>query len=179
MTRRAISKRVRFEVFKRDGFTCRYCGAAPPAVVLEVDHIEPLAEGGADTEDNLLTACFGCNRGKGAVPLDIVPETVGARGARLREAEDQLRAYRGLIAEIEEREEADVWTVIKILYATDRTTHDRFQSVRTFLKRMDLDQVHDAARIAVGRGLFWSESKLFRYFCGVCWNMIREANERE
>ncbi len=29
-----ISKRLRFEVFKRDGFVCQYCGNHPPAVVL-------------------------------------------------------------------------------------------------------------------------------------------------
>lgn len=32
---------LRFEVFKRDNFTCRYCGQAPPTAILEVDHIIP------------------------------------------------------------------------------------------------------------------------------------------
>lgn len=44
MTRKPISKKLRFEVFKRDGFRCAYCGKFPPAVILEVDHIEPIME---------------------------------------------------------------------------------------------------------------------------------------
>lgn len=33
--RKSISKKLRFEVFKRDGFTCQYCGRMAPDVVLE------------------------------------------------------------------------------------------------------------------------------------------------
>lgn len=60
----ALSKRVRFEIFKRDSFTCQYCGKRPPNVVLEVDHIDPLSNGGSDDQINLTTSCFDCNRGK-------------------------------------------------------------------------------------------------------------------
>ena len=59
-----ISKRTRFEIFKRDGFTCQYCNRKPPDVTLEVDHIDPRAAGGSNAEINLVTACFDCNRGK-------------------------------------------------------------------------------------------------------------------
>lgn len=59
------SKKLRFEVFKRDCFTCQYCGAQPPNTTLEVDHIHPVAEGGKTAIDNLITACEPCNRGKG------------------------------------------------------------------------------------------------------------------
>jgi len=62
---RSISKRLRFEVFKRDDFTCQYCGAQPPKVVLEVDHMHPVAEGGTGDAENLITSCDKCNRGKG------------------------------------------------------------------------------------------------------------------
>jgi 5-methylcytosine-specific restriction endonuclease McrA len=37
----AVSVRTRFEVFKRDDFTCQYCGRKSPDVVLEADHIVP------------------------------------------------------------------------------------------------------------------------------------------
>lgn len=60
----SLSKKTRFEIFKRDGFTCQYCGQQPPAVKLEVDHIDPKANGGSDIEINLITSCFDCNRGK-------------------------------------------------------------------------------------------------------------------
>jgi 5-methylcytosine-specific restriction endonuclease McrA len=47
-------------------FRCRYCGRPGSArgVVLHVDHVVPLAAGGATAEDNLLTACDECNLGK-------------------------------------------------------------------------------------------------------------------
>lgn len=68
-TRKSLSKRVRFEVFKRDKFTCQYCGAKAPDVVLHVDHIHPVADGGTNDVLNLVTSCAGCNGGKGAKPL--------------------------------------------------------------------------------------------------------------
>jgi hypothetical protein len=64
MTRKAIRKSVRFEVFKRDSFTCQYCGQKAPDVVLEVDHITPVADGGDNAILNLVTACRACNAGK-------------------------------------------------------------------------------------------------------------------
>ena len=63
--RKAISKKTRFEVFKRDRFTCTYCGRKAPDVILEVDHIVPVAEGGKNNLMNLVTSCRDCNRGKG------------------------------------------------------------------------------------------------------------------
>ena len=62
--RKGISKSTRFEVFKRDSFTCQYCGKSAPDVVLEVDHINPVSKGGDNDISNLITACFDCNRGK-------------------------------------------------------------------------------------------------------------------
>lgn len=68
--RKAVSKRVRFEVFKRDNFACQYCGAQSPDVILHVDHINPVAGGGDSDIMNLVTSCEPCNLGKGAKPLD-------------------------------------------------------------------------------------------------------------
>ncbi len=68
--RKSLSKKIRFEVFKRDSFKCQYCGKASPDVILEVDHIKPVSEGGTNDMTNLITACFDCNRGKSNVLLD-------------------------------------------------------------------------------------------------------------
>lgn len=68
-TRQSIPSKLRFEVFKRDKFICQYCGAKAPDVLLQVDHIHPVAEGGGNDILNLLTSCQSCNGGKGAVPL--------------------------------------------------------------------------------------------------------------
>lgn len=63
--RKNISNKTRFEVFKRDSFTCQYCGRSAPDVVLQVDHINPVAEGGENDIINYVTSCFECNNGKG------------------------------------------------------------------------------------------------------------------
>lgn len=68
--RQGIPKSVRFEVFKRDAFTCQYCGSKAPDVVLHVDHIEPLSKGGTNEIINLITSCVSCNSGKSDVRLD-------------------------------------------------------------------------------------------------------------
>lgn len=70
MTKReSLSKKTRFEVFKRDGFKCQYCGKSAPDVVLEVDHIVPVCCGGDNEMLNLVTSCFDCNRGKSGTEL--------------------------------------------------------------------------------------------------------------
>ncbi|MCR4411673.1 MAG: HNH endonuclease [Thermoguttaceae bacterium] len=51
-------------MFKRDSFTCQYCGRKAPDVLLEVDHIDPVAKGGAHDILNLITSCKDCNAGK-------------------------------------------------------------------------------------------------------------------
>lgn len=62
--RKAISKKIRFEVFKRDSFKCQYCGVSAPDAILNVDHIDPVFNGGSNELINLITSCFDCNSGK-------------------------------------------------------------------------------------------------------------------
>lgn len=71
--RKPLSKRLRFEVFKRDLFRCRYCGRSAPEVALSVDHIEPVSKGGTDDLLNLVTSCFDCNSGKSNRKLSDEP----------------------------------------------------------------------------------------------------------
>ena len=113
----AISKRDRFEVFKRDGFKCQYCGKTPPEVTLEVDHINPKSRKGKDDINNLITACFDCNRGKGAVPLDKVPNTLKLNLEILLEKELQLKEYNKFIAKIERRINKDINEIDEIYHS--------------------------------------------------------------
>ena len=62
--RKDISKKTRFEIFKRDSFTCQYCGRKAPDVLLVIDHIEPVSKGGTNDILNLITSCQECNAGK-------------------------------------------------------------------------------------------------------------------
>jgi 5-methylcytosine-specific restriction endonuclease McrA len=62
---RSISRAMRTRVLERDGFRCRRCGRGRDhGVVLEVDHILPVAAGGRAIESNLQTLCEDCNGGK-------------------------------------------------------------------------------------------------------------------
>lgn len=70
MRRKALTKKVRFEVLKRDKFTCQYCGAKAPDVLLHVDHVTPVCNGGTSDILNLISSCEPCNLGKGGRPLD-------------------------------------------------------------------------------------------------------------
>lgn len=62
--RKPISNKIRFEIFKRDSFTCQYCGKKAPDIVLEIDHITPVKHRGKNDILNLITSCFECNSGK-------------------------------------------------------------------------------------------------------------------
>jgi len=70
--RKGLSRRTRFEIFKRDGFVCKYCGRSPAAAPLHVDHVVPVIDGGSSGPENLVTACDDCNLGKSAVSLDDI-----------------------------------------------------------------------------------------------------------
>ena len=102
--RKSISKKTRFEVFKRDKFMCQYCGAASPDVVLHVDHIKPVKSGGDNTMLNLVTACAPCNSGKGWHELsdDSAVRAQRAALAEMQERRNQIelqRIWRDQIAE--------------------------------------------------------------------------------
>lgn len=103
----AVSKRLRYEILRRDNHACRYCGAAAPSVKLNVDHVIPQSLGGSDAPSNLVTACADCNGGKtsslpDAMPVADVDQDTLRRAAELKQAAErqQTRAafYCHLIA---------------------------------------------------------------------------------
>jgi 5-methylcytosine-specific restriction endonuclease McrA len=54
---------TRRNVFQRDGHRCQYCGTTREP--LSIDHVLPRSRGGADSWDNVTTACLSCNVRKG------------------------------------------------------------------------------------------------------------------
>lgn len=92
VSRTAIPKRIRFEVFKRDSFKCQYCGATAPDVLLEIDHIKAVASGGTNDITNLIVACQACNSGKSDKPLDENTAVAKSRTQleQLQERREQL-----------------------------------------------------------------------------------------
>lgn len=65
--RTLMTKKLREFIKTRDNFTCCNCGNSvyiEPNLLLEIDHIIPVAKGGRTVEDNLQTLCWKCNRAK-------------------------------------------------------------------------------------------------------------------
>ena len=63
----------RRNIYKRDRYTCQYCGAQPGSEELTVDHVNPRSQGGISTWENCVLACVGCNKRK----ADRTPEQAG------------------------------------------------------------------------------------------------------
>lgn len=60
---RAVLKLTRRELFRRDNYTCQYCGKKTPD--LTVDHVIPRHMGGRHIWTNVVAACPACNHRKG------------------------------------------------------------------------------------------------------------------
>ncbi len=153
MERKTISKKIRFEVFKRDKFTCQYCGRKAPDVVLNVDHITPVAEGGTNDMLNLITACFSCNNGKRATPLD--------KNAALDKQRKQLEELQERREQIEMMFEwkqsledlSDYSTSLLVEYIESLITPHKIKEagllkVKSYLKQFGLDEVLEAVDIS-------------------------------
>ncbi len=174
--RQAVGKRVRFEVFKRDGFKCMYCGAHPPDVLLQCDHIEPVSLGGSNEPDNLITACQPCNIGKSNIPLSAVPTSLADKAALVIERESQIAGYEAVMKARRMRIEADAEEVLDAFCQAHRIkgiSMRDFESIKHFVVKLGLDAVLTAMDLATSRKPY-SKPQSFRYFCGVCWNLIRE-----
>lgn len=173
--RKGISKKVRFEIFKRDGFSCQYCGATPPKVILHVDHIVAVAEGGGNEMDNLVTACEPCNLGKGARALHVAPVSLADKAKQIQEAEAQLKGYQEIIAAKHERIRDEVYLIDELFHEFNPgyvMSESAKTSVMGFIEKIGYHEVERAMRIAYTKTTV-NASQRFRYFCGICWNIAR------
>lgn len=167
----AVSKRTRFEVFRRDDFTCRYCRGTEGA--LTVDHVLPVALGGTDDPDNLVAACRDCNAGKSSTsPDEGLVAQVSDDAVRWAEAMHQAAGV--LSAEVDSRDAyvgafLDTWPSYRYLpdsiVATVQRMHD-----------MGLPEsvMVDAARTAGSQGGVYDRPA---YFAGMCWKRLRAMQE--
>jgi len=71
---RPQKKLTRFEIFRRDHYTCQYCGKETRQLTL--DHVIPRYRGGQHSWENVVSACVACNRRKAG-------RTPGEAGMRL------------------------------------------------------------------------------------------------
>ncbi len=172
--RKSLSKKTRFDVFKRDGFKCMYCGAHPPGVLLVVDHVVPVASGGGNDIDNLVSACEPCNQGKGARELGAVPEGLAEKAAAVAEREAQLKGYHDVMEGKRDRLDAQAWQLMNgWRVEQDSAPKDWMNSMRMFIDKLGFHEAREAIEIADAKN-FHSEVKTWKYFCGICWNKLRE-----
>lgn len=166
-----VSARTRFEIFKRDDFTCRYCGRRTPEVVLEVDHVIPRCEGGSNDPLNLVTSCWECNRGKAGNPLQnvITGEDPTERAVLMLERERQLREYDAVLAGILERRLELAQDLLNFWCEEahrDSVPKSHFQWLVRTLEHLPATVVREAMLSAVGA----SATKDWRYVMAVIRN---------
>lgn len=196
----ALSVKTRFEVFKRDRFTCAYCGKHPPDVLLEADHVIPLAAGGSSEMENLVTACWDCNHGKGARLLEegIAPtapplEEVQARIQQMQDRIEQAEAYARLTQELRDMQERLVRKVIEAwanAFGAERVERQdgnywqlrayeewpAERSIRGFVQKLPLFTIIEAVDMTAARFNGISNEGTCRYFYAICWRHIRAAD---
>jgi hypothetical protein len=150
-----------------------YCGATPPSVILHIDHINPVAFGGGNETDNLVTSCAGCNLGKSSVPLSTIPQTLGDRANEVKEREKQLKGYHDVLEGKRQRLRRESFVILDIIYPGAPTVPtSEFLSTKGFVEKLGFHEVQEAMEIATQAKIRGKST--FRYFCGICWNKIRK-----
>lgn len=182
----AVSRRLRFEILKRDNHTCRYCGASAPETTLHVDHVTPVALGGSDDPSNLVAACKDCNLGKAATsPDSAVIEDVAqdamrwarairiAAGERENEREYRDTAIDAFMCEWQERAFPNGGNH-PIMPLPDGWESSVFSFFKAGLTIGDLETALDRA---ISKKGIWGNDR-WKYFCGVCWSIVKDSHKR-
>lgn len=175
-----MNKKLRFEVFKRDRFICKYCGKKPGETILEVDHIIPRSKGGTDEIENLLTSCFDCNRGKGKRMLNELTAEMQKNAELLKEKKEQLEAFYKYQKDIGKIIDKPV-SILSEYWS--ELTNDEYSlsakgkiSLKYFLKTFSIQEIKEAMDISTK--IDDIESR-FKYFCGIMHNKKLEKDDPE
>lgn len=173
----SVSNRLRFEVFKRDLFTCQYCGRRPPDVVLNCDHVIPSSKGGVDDLDNLITSCWECNSGKSNIALSSLPESQMQRHVELIA---QLTAFNEMLIESQRQMEDQLsyltaYLCDSFLWSVDgfKKLPD-FRSLKVFYRHLTASDLIEAIDITSSKFSHPIQENGWKYFCAICWTKIRE-----
>ncbi|HEA21469.1 MAG TPA: HNH endonuclease [Pricia antarctica] len=182
-----MKKLIRFEIFKRDNFTCRYCGKNPPNIILEIDHLIPKSKGGSDDINNLLTSCFDCNRGKKDIPLDVLPASVSNTIKTLKEQKKQTRIYYKYVEDMHNETEKiinELGYYFFNKFQKTKRTHDKYIfgdkwkiSIKYFLKTFNKYQIIEAMNMSIDnlkRKNRCTEGNVFSYMCGILHNWKKQ-----
>lgn len=178
----AVTKRTRYEVLRRDGNACRYCGQMAPEVKLTIDHVMPKSLGGSDDPPNLVAACMDCNAGKAssnpdsALMAEVSDDALRYAAALQAAADEMVNTYR--VQSEEEQAFYDAWMCwTNTRDATFPLPADWSASVREWLRIGLPLEVLDAAIPIAMHSAAPFDSK-FRYFAGICRNKAEALTAR-
>ncbi|APT17173.1 HNH endonuclease [Staphylococcus epidermidis] len=151
--RKSLSNKIRFEVFKRDNFTCQYCGKSAPEVVLNVDHIEPISEGGTNDLFNLITSCFECNNGKRDKKLDDKSELEKQHNELviLNERKKQIEQMMEWKKELKsfEKTQAEILKEYIEDALVTQITNEGLKNINSWFKKYSFEELINATDIAI------------------------------
>lgn len=153
MPRQSISKKTRFEVFKRDSFTCQYCGKSAPSILLEIDHIKPISKNGDDDITNLITSCFDCNRGKSDRELldDAVVLKRKKQLDELQERREQIEmmmSWRDTLDDIKEQELEKLVAYINSKMSGYSINENGKKKIKSALRKYGLSEMLESTSIS-------------------------------
>lgn len=176
------SKRLRFEILKRDNFTCHYCGATPLDRPLHVDHVIAEANGGTDDPANLITACKDCNGGKSSIPLE-------ERRLKKVESPEELLEYAEQVREYLQAQREVVAAKDEVLeVALDRWREhmgnplkSHVGHIRKAVQDLGIAKALEAIDVTGQRGDLYTDMARIKYFCGVVrnWREGRQGPAKE
>ena len=173
-----VSRRLRFEVLRRDNHACRYCGATAPDVKLNIDHVIPVALGGRDEPENLVTACEPCNSGKASITPDApIVADVAEDAVRWKRAMEL--ASRAMDAQqVEQNKFADDWrdiweqyTFTSMGYTAALPPNWRQAVWGLYSSGMSFLELGECIDIAMSKQGIQRDDR-FRYFMGVANNRL-------
>jgi len=162
--RKTITKKLRFEVFKRDAFTCQYCGLKAPDVLLHVDHINPVSLSGTNDLLNLITACIDCNSGKSNRRLsdNTILDKQREQLAQLQERKEQIEMMfawqKGLSAIKDDvtTQLAEHWSDLVTGFSLNENGR---KGLKKLEKRFSIEEIMESMRIAADTYIIFQDGK--------------------
>jgi hypothetical protein len=172
--RKSISRRLRFEILRRDNNTCRYCHATDTP--LTIDHVIPVALGGTDEPSNLVACCKDCNAGKtssnpDAATVAQVSEDAARWADAMKLAVERMNANKAAVSE-QTKPFHDAWFLWSKSGWRYRLPADADTVLTGYLGAgMPPDALAEAARLALRKD---GVENYWHYFQGVARNMLAD-----
>jgi flagellar motility protein MotE (MotC chaperone) len=173
--RKGIPKKLRFEVFKRDNFTCQYCGRMAPDVILEVDHINPVKNGGKNDILNLITSCKDCNSGKGAKELtdNQIVKQQQEQLKEINEKREQLKLMLQWKKELEKFDDEQVDIIDNMIKEVSERCLSEYgrNNIKKHIKKFGITEVIESTKISIEqyyKGNDDNISKVIDYIPRIC-----------